>query len=179
MTVTRWTGTDARARARWRRDGRIREAGARRGRPVLCAGTGGRWGAREQTKGPATTATATGMTGARTTARWSADGIAAGRTARRPAGTVCAGEARTAMTGTLSLVMDAAPCAVWSLGFHAAGRCRTGHAGGLATSARQTAGRANGRRGRRSSATTGTVREATDAAHHAGSSAAGGVRGEI
>ena len=49
--------------------------------------------------------------------------------------------------------------------------------GGLATAARQDAGVANGRILRRRSATMATLWEATDAAHHARSSAAGSVQG--
>ena len=173
-TVTWWTGTGARAVARWRRDGRVSGAGARRGRAVRCAGTG-LW-----LRGQRSVTTATGghTTDAAGLARWSADGSAAGGAARGSAGTGCAGATKGAMTGTPSQGTDAALSAVWSRGMHAAGRGGTGSAGDLATAARQDAGRGKGRRGHPRSATTGTLWAGTDAAHHARSSAGGSARGE-
>ena len=64
-------------------------------------------------------------------------------------------------------------------GRDAAGRGGTGIAAGLATTVRQDAGRGQGRRGHPRSATTETLLEATDAAHHAGSSAGGNAQGEV
>src|SRR6056300_365817 len=160
-TGTRWTGTDAARRARWRRDGRARWRHAGRRGAARYAETDLCWEARS-----ATTGTTGRMTDA-VAAKWNVGGTAVEASAQGYVETGCARAQRSATTGTPTQEMDAAGTAWWRRGSRAVELGRTGNAGDPGTRVWEDAEVARGRQDRQRSATTGTLWAGTDAAHHA------------